>query len=98
MAKQHALDEFGRHGRAVERNELAFRSPAEAMNRARDQFLAGSGFSGDEDRGIRILDALDVARHFTHRATAEHHAGQRTYRRHAYRPGRSCETVSRRLM
>src|SRR5690242_9135295 len=40
MAKQHALDQLRGHCRTVERNELAFRSTTETMNRARDQFLA----------------------------------------------------------
>src|SRR6185295_2836155 len=49
MSKQHALDQLRRNGRTVERNELAFRTPAETMNRARNEFFSGSRFARHED-------------------------------------------------
>src|ERR1041384_4211662 len=39
MTEEQTLDQIGRRGRAVERNELRVRPPTQTMNGARDQFF-----------------------------------------------------------
>src|SRR6267378_868876 len=78
VAKQHALDELGRHGGTVKRYELAFGSPAEAVDGASNQLLSGSRFAGNQDCRIGVLNALYTASHFRHCAATEDHSGQST--------------------
>ena len=49
IAEQLAVDHFPRHGGAVERQEGSILARRREVQRAREQFLADAGFSGDED-------------------------------------------------
>ena len=48
VAEQFAFQQFRRNRRGVERDERLVRARRFAVERARDQFLAGAGFAGDE--------------------------------------------------
>ena len=53
VAEQFAFDQPGGNGSAIDLDERAVFTTAEAMDGARKQFLAGSRFTLDEDRCIR---------------------------------------------
>ena len=59
MAEQFAFQQGLGKGRAVHRDHLPGGALAAAMDRAGDQFLAGAGLAGDQDRGIGGTDAGD---------------------------------------
>lgn len=74
MAKQFALDQFGRHRRTAHRNERAFGARAVAMERECSEFLARARFTGQQDSTSdtchpvqRRLEAFDLQR-ATHEA------------------------------
>src|SRR6185295_5595746 len=63
VSEQLALEEPGRDGGAVERDERTAPPPAQPVNQAGDQLLAGSGLAPDEDRRIGRRHRLDQAKH-----------------------------------
>ena len=63
MAEQFAFEQPGRNGGAVELDEGALAALTEAVNGARQQFLAGSRFSLDEHCGIGGRDRLNLHEH-----------------------------------
>src|SRR5262249_58444172 len=60
VAEQLALDQSGRQGGTVDRDEGFLLPPAAGMDRPRDEFLAGPRLARDENRGVRSRDAPDA--------------------------------------
>src|SRR5208337_3464557 len=52
VAEQLAFQQAGGNGGAIHLDEVAVFAPAHAVNQARNAFLAGPGFAGDEDGGV----------------------------------------------
>ena len=67
VAEQFAFEQFGGNRGGVERDERLARARRFAMQRARDQFLAGAGFAGDQHRQRRLREAADRAEQRAHR-------------------------------
>ncbi len=67
MAEDFALEQVLRLAAAVECDELFGLAPAEVMQAARDQFLAGAGFALDQYVGRGIGDVGDQFAQFLHR-------------------------------
>src|SRR5438874_13834417 len=63
VSEQLALQEPGGDGGAVELDERTAPPPAQPVNQAGDQLLAGSGLAPDEDRRIGRRHRLDQAKH-----------------------------------
>src|SRR5260370_6724548 len=70
VSEQFAFQQSGRNGRAVELDESIGLACAQVVDRARDQFLAGAGFSIDEDRGISGCYGFDLLQHAAQRLTS----------------------------
>ena len=66
MAEQLALQQLGRNGGGVERDERLLRAWRFAVQRMRHQFLAGAGFAGDQHRQWRLRQAADGAEQRAH--------------------------------
>src|SRR6185369_6541450 len=56
VTEQLAFEELARDSRAVERHEWLFGAGRETVNGARQNFLAGPTFAGDEDGDIGARD------------------------------------------
>src|SRR5580700_1933977 len=59
MAKKLAFQQIERNGRAIQFYVRASAARADVVNRARDQLLAGAGFSLEKNGGIRWRDTFD---------------------------------------
>jgi hypothetical protein len=68
MAEQLAFDELARDRRHVDRDERPAAAPAELVQRACHQFLAGAGLAGDHHGQIRIHQAGNRAVDVLHRS------------------------------
>src|ERR1700722_12368087 len=66
VAKQFALDEVFRERGAVDINPRAASAMRRFMDRASDQFFAGTGFSGDQNGFSVGSDAIDQAHEAMH--------------------------------
>ena len=64
VAEQLALEHVARDCRAIERDERAFGAIGGAMDGAREHFLAGAGFAGEENRQRSRGDAAADAQDF----------------------------------
>jgi len=62
-AEQLALDEQGRKRRAVDDDERLIAPLAATMKGPGDELLAGAGFTGQQDRRIRLGNAVDARQH-----------------------------------
>jgi hypothetical protein len=67
MAEELALQEVFRDRGGVDRDERLGRSRAVAVQRPRDELLAGARFPRDEDGRMRLREAPDRAEHLLHR-------------------------------
>ena len=67
MAEEFAFQQLGGDGGGVERDERLARAWRFAMQRVRDQFLARSGFTGDQHRQRRLRQPPDRTKQRTHR-------------------------------
>ncbi len=72
-SEQFALEQAGRDGAAIDRDERLRRAAAHAVDHARDEFLAGAGFAFDENRGVDrrrerdlLVDRDHLRRHADH--------------------------------
>ena len=65
-----ALDEVLRNGGAIDADERRLRAGAFAVNRPRDQFLAGAALALDEDRRLRAGHLADQVPQLLHRLAA----------------------------
>ena len=61
VAEQLRLEQRLRNRAAVERDEPVRAPRAVVVNRARDDFLAGAGFAGDENRAVRSAPRFRAA-------------------------------------
>ena len=76
MAEQLGLEECLRNRAAVQRDK-AVRSPgAVVVNGASDDLLAGSGFSGNENRAVRPGHGLEQMKQLLHRPAAPQDAAK----------------------
>src|SRR4029077_6788952 len=66
------FEKAGRHRRTVHFDEIPATARAEFVNRAGDNFLAGPGFAGDQDGGVRWCHGLDFREDVAEAATAPH--------------------------
>jgi len=57
------LQQIERNGGAIQPYEGTSAPRADVVNRARDQFFAGSGFSLNENGGVRWRNAFDLFEH-----------------------------------
>ena len=72
VAKKLAFQQIQRNGSAIQLYERASAPRADVVNRARDQLLAGAGFSLDQHSGIGGRDAFDLFEHrFQSRTVAD---------------------------
>src|SRR5258707_3261871 len=76
MPEKLTFEETGRHRRTVHFDEIPAAARAELVNRARDNFLAGPGFAGDQDGGVRWRHGLDFREDGAEAATPPHHGLQ----------------------
>src|SRR5690606_22305287 len=60
MPEQFALNQGFAQGGAIQGTERSVPTRAERMDMSGNQFLAGAGFTDDEDGGIARRDAFDV--------------------------------------
>ena len=68
-----ASSRLGASARAVERDERAVGARADAMDRAREQLLAGAALADDQHGRIRRRDAIDHREQLAHqRRLADH--------------------------
>src|SRR5258707_3886500 len=67
------FEKTGRHCRTVHFDEIPAAARAKLVNRARDNFLAGPGFAGDQDGGVRWRHGLDFREDGAEAATPPHH-------------------------
>src|SRR5260370_16965431 len=58
VSEKLAFEKAGRHGRAVYLYQIFVSARAELKDRARDDFLAGAGLSGNQDGCISTCDSL----------------------------------------
>src|SRR5258708_4937773 len=72
MPEKLAFEKTSRHCRAVHFDEITAAPRAELVNRARDNLLAGPGFAGDQDGGVRWRHGLDFREDGAQAATAPH--------------------------
>ena len=73
VAEQLGLDQARRERRAVERDERPVGARADAMDRAREQLLAGAALADDQHGRIRGRDAIDHREQLAHqRRLADH--------------------------
>ena len=70
MAKELALQQITRHGRAVHLDERLGAAPREVVNGAGHQVLAGSRFPGDEHRDVDAGGVPDDFAHVAHPGAA----------------------------
>ena len=67
VAEQFAFQQLRRDCRGVQRHERLVRARRFAVQRARDQFLAGAGLAGDQHVERRLRHAADAAEQGLHR-------------------------------
>src|SRR5512134_97095 len=67
VAEKLRLEQLARDGRGIDCNERPGRARTVTVQRARHELLAGAGLPGDEDRGVRLGQAADRAKHLLHR-------------------------------
>ena len=82
VAEELALEQRLRDGRALDRHERTARTRGCGVQRACDQLLACSRLSADQDRGVRLTQALDGVEHGSHRRTLADQATERGARVH----------------
>src|SRR6266850_2439411 len=61
VPEEFTFEEACGHRRAVHLHQISVSAGAELVNRARDDFLAGAGLSGDQNGCIRACDGLHLA-------------------------------------
>ncbi len=66
LAEQFGLDRLFRHRGAVEGDEGRVAAPALLVQRACDQFLAGSRFADDQHRGLGRCDLVNTIADLAH--------------------------------
>ena len=66
VAEQLALEQVARDGGAVERHERFLGAIGEVVDRAGEDFLAGTALAGDEDVDVGPRDALGEGHLLTH--------------------------------
>src|SRR4029077_904703 len=64
VAEQLGLEQVLRHGRGVDGDEGLGDARAVTVQRARDQLLAGAGFTRDQHRRARLREPPDRAEYF----------------------------------
>ena len=72
MAEKLALEQAGGNGGAIQLDEGVLAALAQAMNGAREQFFAGSGFALDEDGGIGGRNGLNLPQHIAQAGAFAH--------------------------
>ena len=72
VPEQFALQQSGGDGRTVDLDEGAITASAEAVNGARQQFLAGSGLALDEYGRVGGCDGLNLLEHLAQTAAFAH--------------------------
>jgi hypothetical protein len=81
VAEEFALEQVLRDRRGVDRDEGALAAEiaarAVAVQRARDQLLAGAALAGDHHRHRALAQAADRAEHVLHRRRLAEHLGHR---------------------
>ena len=75
VAEQNRLDQVLRHGAAIDRDEGLGAARADAVDGARDQFLADAGFAFDQHRDGGGRRLLGGAQHRLHGGRAGDHVG-----------------------
>jgi hypothetical protein len=70
VAEQFRFEQFVRDCGGIERDERLRRASAFAMQRARDQLLAGAGLAGDQYRQAARCDLADRAEQLAHHGAA----------------------------
>ena len=70
MAEQFALEQFGRNRPAVDRDEGLFCPRRGGVHTARDDFLSGTGLTGDQHCRRRGRNPLDLAAQTSHLGAA----------------------------
>jgi hypothetical protein len=60
VPEEFAFEKAGRHRSAVHLHQISVSPGAEFVNRPRDDFLAGAGLPGNQDRCIRARNGLDL--------------------------------------
>ena len=68
MSEKFALEQFARYRRAIDPDQRAMAALAGLVDGARDQFLAGAGFAGDQHAGVGRRHQLDLAQRLLNRA------------------------------
>ena len=76
VAEQLGLEECLRNRAAVERDKTVRSPGAVVVNGARDDLLAGSGFSGDQNRAVRSRHGLEQMKQLLHRPAAPQDAAE----------------------
>jgi hypothetical protein len=71
-----SLQQLRRDRRGVERDEGPLRARRFAVQRARDQLLAGAGLAGDQHRQRRLRQAADGAEQLAHRRRLADQSGE----------------------
>ena len=66
VAEELALEQVLRNRRRIDRDESLGGARAVAMQRAGDEFLAGSRLARDEHRRVRLREPADGAKHLLH--------------------------------
>src|SRR5258708_88382 len=92
MAKKLAFQQIQRNGRAIELQERASAPRADVVNRASDQFLAGTGFSLDKNGGVHRRDPLDLFEHRLQSRAIAYELLESTLRRHLITTPDICES------
>ena len=77
VAEERALDEGGRHRRAVHANHLPLTPGAEIVNRLGEDFLADACLAEQQHRGWRRRHLFDEGEHLGHRRAVGHDAPRR---------------------
>ena len=67
VAEELGLEQLGRNGAAVDRDEGALAPRAQVVDGVRGDFLAGAGLAEDEDGGVVVGDLADQGDDFTDR-------------------------------
>ena len=75
VAEELGLEQILRDRRGVDRDERLGGARAVPMQCARDQFLAGARFAGDEHRGVGLRQPADRTKNFLHRRGLPQHLG-----------------------
>ena len=94
VAEQFGLQQRRRNGRAVHGDEGRVGAQRLLVDRRRRQLLAGAGFAGDEDGGVRVRDLADRREQPAHGvARADHRAAGARHRRPGCRPRASASRM-----